>query len=81
MLLTSYTNELRLALSSGQVWNLYYRDTPDKVTMFDPNNIKRSFVVSISGNLYSALSKRLMAHSGNQIALDGSCRIPKMADK
>ncbi|MDH5487787.1 MAG: hypothetical protein OEY53_09835 [Gammaproteobacteria bacterium] len=81
MLLKSYTNELRLGLSSGQAWNLYYRDKHNRITFFDPNNINQSFVVGISGDLYSELSKRLVTHGGSAIALDGSCRIPEMAGK
>ena len=32
MILTSYTNEIRLVLASGQRWNLYYRDKPTGLT-------------------------------------------------
>ncbi|MGH7300055.1 MAG: hypothetical protein ACREJE_06570 [Candidatus Rokuibacteriota bacterium] len=79
MLLKSYTNEIRLALASGQRWNLYYRTTPTDVTFHDPDSIKRSFVVKVPGAFYARLSSALIAAGGEPISLKGGCRIPSMA--
>jgi hypothetical protein len=81
MILTSYTNEIRLVLASGQRWNLYYRDRPTDVTLYDPDSIKRSFTVRISEALYSKLSSALIASGGESISLKGDCRIPSMVHK
>lgn len=81
MLITSYTNEVRLRLDSGQDWNIYYRDSAKKVTFYDPNSIKRSFVVGVSDKLYARISEILIAQGGSRISLASDCRIPKMADK
>lgn len=81
MILTSYTNEIRLTLASGQKWKLYYRDKPTGVTFHDPDSITRSFTVQISDGLYSRLSSTLIASGGEAISLKGDCRIPSMVGK
>ena len=81
MILTSYTNEIRLVLASGQRWNLYYRDKPTGLTFYDPDSITRSFTVRISEALYSRLSSALIASGGERISLKGDCRIPSMVHK
>ena len=81
MILTSYTNELRLDLVSGQRWKLYYRTTPTTVTFHDPDARKRSFVVDVSETLYARLASVLTESGGQPISLRGDCRIPSMAEK
>lgn len=81
MILKSYTNEIRLTLASGQRWNLYYRDRPTGVTLYDPDSIKRSFAVRVSKALYSKLSSTLIASGGQPISLKGDCRIPSMVGR
>jgi hypothetical protein len=81
MLLLSYTNEIRLELASGQKWRLYYRDSPRQLSFHDPDNVKRSFVASVSGELYTALGSALSAAGGGSISLKGDCRISSMKGK
>ncbi|HET9491917.1 MAG TPA: hypothetical protein VFR64_19485 [Methylomirabilota bacterium] len=81
MILTSYTNELRLDLVSGQRWKLYYRTTPTTVTFHDPDARERSFVVDVSETLYARLASVLTESGGQPISLKGDCRIPSMAGK
>jgi hypothetical protein len=81
MILSSYTNELRLDLVSGQRWKLYYRTTPTTVTFHDPDARKRSFVVDVSEALYARLASVLTESGGQPISLKGDCRIPSMAGK
>lgn len=81
MILTSYTNEIRLTLASGQKWKFYYRDKPTSMTFHDPDSITRSFTVGISDALYSRLSSTLIASGGEAISLKGDCRIPSMEGK
>lgn len=79
MILRSYTNEIRLELVSGQRWHLYYRDHPGKVTLYDPNAIKRSFIVHVSEKFLAKISSALTAAGGAPISLQGDCQIRRYA--
>lgn len=76
---TSYSNEVRLELASGQRWWLYYTADSGRVAFHDPDSRKQSFAVNVSQRFFAALNETLTAADGSGILLGGACRMTPAA--